>query len=194
MKTNDHAGGASPVRLLCVVEMTPQGGTFNVCTCAREWQISAVCTTSLLLAPGVNQTLGKKFTGEDPGEEVCWCRCMLRESDVHFLFWQSHGRFARGCEDWGASGAGCLITPLHASRLYQKSRHRYNVLVQLFLSDPHPLAGCCSTHSWKLCSRCFFIVEIGSTYAALIFCQSHEEFGCCFWFHMAHCTINTTQC
>jgi hypothetical protein len=28
---------------------------------------------------------------------------------------------------------------------------------------------------------------------ALIFCQSHEEFGCCFWFHMAHCTIHASS-
>jgi len=99
---------------------------------------------SLLLALGHQSNGSKKTWGKILKRRTFVDAC--GERDVHFLFWQSHGRFARGgggARVWRSRrqcGAGCLITPLaQSSRLYQKSRHRYNVLVQLFLSDPHPL-------------------------------------------------------
>lgn len=113
-----------------------------------------------------------------------------------FLFWQSHGRFAgvkieAPVELRVSNNASCA----QSSRLYQKSRHRYNVLVQLFLSDPHPLSLC--SFGWMLqpaqesyaVAAFFYCWNRIYVRPALIFCQSHEEFGCCFWFHMAHCCI-----
>jgi hypothetical protein len=210
MKTNDWA---SSMRCpMCLYTVTwrwhPWGGTFNLQHhLVRKRQIFATQRTHnhFYWPWGINQTAAKNQGRSWRGGGITHVCCAMvhacaagaaGETCIFYFDSPTVGSRVwrlRRQSSWVSNNASCA----QSSRLYQKSRHRYNVLVQLFLSDPHP-------HSWDAAAAqpaqesyavaaFFYCWNRIYVRPALIFCQSHEEFGCCFWFHMAHCTIHASS-